>query len=166
MLSAVLAVVSAVVVLVADQFTKYYVSSNFVYGESVEFLKGFMDLQYIHNEGAAWGMLSGYTWVLLSLTVIVMLVLITLLMKYGKNSKLLFWAVSLVVAGGFGNLIDRVFRGGKVVDFLHFEFFPSFPIFNIADISVVVGAGLLILYFIVDTVAERKKIKEQNNGDI
>ena len=87
------------------------------------------------------------------------------MLKYGKNSKLLIWAVSLVVSGGIGNLIDRVFRGGKVVDFLHFEFFPSFPIFNIADIAVVMGAGLLILYFIVDTVKESKKNKEKaQNG--
>ena len=94
-----------------------------------------------------------------------MLVLITFLLKYGKRNKLLIWAVSLVISGGMGNLIDRIFRGGKVVDFLHFEFFPSFPIFNIADIAVVVGAGLLILYFIIDTVKESKNNKEKaQNG--
>ena len=165
MLSSILAIVMGIVILGADQLTKYYISANFVYGESVPFIKGFIDLQFIENSGSAWGMLSGKTWILLTITVIVMLVLINFMLKYGKNSKLLIWAVSLVVSGGIGNLIDRVFRGGKVVDFLHFEFFPSFPIFNIADIAVVMGAGLLILYFIVDTVIEIKKNKEKaQNG--
>ena len=165
MLSSILAIVMGIVILGADQLTKYYISANFVYGESVPFIKGFIDLQFIENSGSAWGMLSGKTWILLTITVIVMLVLITFMLKYGKNNKLLIWAVSLVASGGIGNLIDRVFRGGKVVDFLHFEFFPSFPIFNIADIAVVIGAGLLILYFIVDTVKESKKNKEKaQNG--
>ena len=165
MLSSILAVVSAFLILGADLFTKYYISANFVYGESVPFIKGFIDLQFIENSGSAWGMLRGKTWILLTVTVIVMLVLITFLLKYGKRNKLLIWAVSLVISGGMGNLIDRIFRGGKVVDFLHFEFFPSFPIFNIADISVVVGAGLLILYFIIDTVKESKNNKEKaQNG--
>ena len=85
-------------------------------------------------------------------------VCVFVLIKYRK-SKLLFWAVTLVLSGGIGNMIDRIFRGGNVVDFLHFEFFPQFPIFNIADCAVVLGAGLLILYFLIDTVKERQNGK-------
>ena len=55
------------------------------------------------------------------------------------------------------NMIDRVFRDGNVIDFLHFEFFPSFPVFNVADCAIVVGAGLLILYFLIDSVRESKR---------
>lgn len=157
MVSIILAVLSSLLILGADQYTKYFISSNFTLGEGTDFIKGFIDIQYIHNTGGAWGILSGNTWVLLSLTIIVMLILITLLLKVGMKSKLLFWAVSLIISGGIGNLIDRVFRNGNVVDFLHFEFFPTFPIFNIADIAVVVGAGLLILYFVIDTVKDLKK---------
>lgn len=159
MTSYILALVCGLAVLGADQYTKYLISSTMTLGEKAEFINGFIDITYIHNTGGAWGLLSGYTWVLLSLTVIVMLICITLLLKTGMKSKLLFWAISLVLSGGFGNLIDRIFRGGNVVDFLHFEFYPTFPVFNIADISVVVGAGLLILYFILDTVREYKKAK-------
>ncbi len=167
MLSSVLAIATAMLLLGADQLTKYYISANFIYGKSVPFLKGFIDLLYIENTGSAWGMLSGKTWVLLTVTVIVMLILITFMLKYGRSNKLLFWAVSLVLSGGMGNLIDRIFRDGRVVDFIHLEFFPTFPIFNIADIAVVVGGGLLILYFIIDTVKERKINKEkENNGEI
>ena len=59
-------------------------------------------------------------------------------------------------------MIDRVFRDGKVVDFLHFEFYPTFPVFNVADIGVVVGAGLLILYFVLDTLKDIRKGAAKN----
>lgn len=159
MISYILGLVCAFLVIGADQYTKYLISTNMVLGEGKDFINGIIDIIYIHNTGGAWGMLSGYTWILLSLTVIAMLVCITLLLKSGMKSKLLFWAICLVISGGIGNLIDRIFRGGNVVDFLHFEFWPTFPIFNVADIAVVIGAGLLILYFIIDTVKESKKAK-------
>ena len=157
MLSYILAVVSAVLLLGADQLTKYLVSAGFTLGERREFLNGFIDLTYIHNRGGAWGLLYGHTYILIPITVIVMAVCIILYKKYGKKNKLLFWAIMLVLSGGIGNMIDRVFRDGNVIDFLHFEFFPSFPVFNVADCAIVVGAGLLILYFLIDSVKESKR---------
>ncbi len=161
-LSRILAVITALAVIGIDQYTKYFIDKNFeLWGDPKRFINGIIEIQYIHNPGGAWGILSGYTWVLLVLTVIVMAVLIALLIKLGKNSRLLFWAVCFIISGGIGNIIDRVFRDGKVIDFLHFEFFPTFPTFNVADIAVCVGAGLLILYFIIDTVNDIKA-KKQN----
>ena len=156
MLSYILAVVSAVLLLGADQLTKYLISTRFELEESRVFLKGFIEFLYIHNRGGAWGLLYGKTYILIPITVIVMAVCIILYKKYGKKSKLLFWAIMLVLSGGVGNMIDRVFRDGNVIDFLHFEFFPSFPVFNVADCAIVVGAGLLILYFLIDSVKESK----------
>ena len=162
MISYALALLCGALLLGVDQLTKYYISSNFVLGESHEFLKGFIDLTYIHNRGGAWGMLYGHTYILLPVTIAIMAFCIVFYVKYGKKSRLLLWAISLVMSGGIGNMIDRVFRGGNVVDFLHFEFFPSFPVFNVADCAIVVGAGLLILYFILDAVKEERQ-KKQNN---
>ena len=159
MLSFVSAVITALLALGADQYTKYFIASNFELGEGREFLKGFIDIQYIHNTGGAWGLLSGSTLILLSLTCLIMVFLVIYLVKWGKGSKLLLWAVCLVISGGIGNLIDRVFRDGKVIDFLHFEFYPTFPVFNVADIAVVTGAGLLILYFVLDTIKDMGKAK-------
>lgn len=169
MISYILAFLCGALLLGADQLTKYYISTNFVIGESREFLSGFIDLTYIHNRGGAWGMLYGRTYILIPLTLVIMALCIALYVKFGKKSRLLLWAISLVLSGGIGNIIDRVFRGGNVVDFLHFEFFPSFPVFNVADCAIVVGAGLLILYFILDAVREEKQKKlqkpsEQSNG--
>lgn len=157
MLSYFLAVLTGAAVLVADQLTKYLVATNFALGESRTFLKGFLDLTYIQNRGGAWGMLSGKTYLLLVVTVLVMALCVVFYVKYGKKNKLLLWAITLVLSGGVGNMLDRVFNGGGVVDFLHFSFFPSFPVFNIADCAIVLGAGLLMLYFISDGIRESKK---------
>lgn len=159
MISYILAVVVGIAVLIVDQYTKILVAANFELGQSTEFIKGVIDFTYIHNTGGAWGMLSGYTWFLVSVTLIIMLVCIALLMRYGVKNKLIFWALVLVLAGGVGNMIDRIFRGGEVIDFLHFAFFKSFPVFNIADIAIVIGAGLLMLYFIKGMLDDTKAKK-------
>lgn len=157
MITYILAAITGVIILLADQFTKVYVQNHFEMARSYEFLPGLIDITYIHNDGGAWGMLGGYTWLLLSVTIVVMLVCIALLLKYGAKDKLMFWAIVLVLSGGIGNMIDRIFRDGKVIDFLHFEFLPTFPVFNIADCAIVVGAGLLMLYFFKGIIDEEKQ---------
>ncbi len=158
----IIAIIASFLLLIVDQVTKYFVTVNMTLAtsspmpESIEFIPGLIDFVYIHNKGGAWGMLQGHTWFLLSVTMIVMLICITMLIKYGLKDKLLFWALSLVLTGGLGNMIDRIFRNGNVVDFIHLHFMPDFPIFNIADCCVVIGAGLLILYFVIDLIKEAK----------
>lgn len=160
MVSYILAAVTGLIVLAADQFTKYLVSTNLEIAKSYEILPKFLEkiigITYIHNTGGAWGMLGGYTWLLLSITIVVMLVCIALLLKCGIRDKLMFWSVMLILSGGLGNMIDRIFRDGNVIDFLEFKFI-RFPIFNIADCAIVVGAGLLLLYFFKDMFEENKK---------
>ena len=102
-------------------------------------------------------MLGGYTWLLLSITIVVMLACIALLLNWGLRDKLIFWAAMLVLSGGVGNMIDRIFRGGNVIDFLHFEFWPTFPVFNIADCAICVGAGLIILSSVKTAVDEQRQ---------
>ncbi|MBQ3547031.1 MAG: signal peptidase II [Clostridia bacterium] len=173
MISYILALIVGAVVLAVDQYTKYFIMTNFELGQGTDFIKGIIDIVYIHNKGGAWGILEGHTWGLLAMTVVIMLVCIALLFKWGANNKLIFWAMSLVLFGGIGNLIDRIFRDGNVVDFLHFEFWPTFPVFNVADCAIVIGVALLILYFTVDTVKELKskmsanpiKVAENDNTD-
>lgn len=155
MLSYILAIISGIALLVFDQVSKYIVVKTMPLGSSSEFLPGIIDFWHVHNKGGAWGFLSGYTWILLSITIIVMLICIALLLKHGIKNKLLFWAITLVLSGGIGNMIDRIFNGGSVVDFIHLEFM-DFPVFNIADCAIVIGAGLLVLYFVMDIIKERK----------
>lgn len=162
MITYILAALTGAIVLVADQFSKIYIQNNFEMAKSYEFLPGIIDITYIHNDGGAWGMLGGYTWLLLSVTIVVMLVCMTLLLKYGAKDKLMFWAIILVLSGGVGNMIDRIFRGGNVIDFLHFEFWPTFPVFNVADCAIVIGAGLLMLYFVKGIIDEEKQKRKAN----
>lgn len=156
MISYVLAVIIGVVFLVLDQITKYIVVQNMPLGASSDFIQGFIGFWHINNKGGAWGFLEGYTWILLSVTIIVMIICFSLLLKHGFKNKLLFWAITLVLSGGLGNMIDRIFNGGEVVDFIHLEFM-EFPVFNIADCAIVIGAGLLVLYFVMDIIKERKR---------
>ncbi len=157
-MSFILAGIVAVIFLAADQITKYIVSANMELGQTVGFMDGFLDFTYTLNDGGAWGMLGGYRWLLLASTALIMIFLVFLIIKNKFKSKLLFWAGALIISGGIGNMLDRIFNGGKVVDFLEVKFI-EFPIFNVADCAVVIGAGLLILYFILDTVREEKAKK-------
>ena len=167
MVSFIVAVLGGLAILVIDQLTKYFIISNFSLGQSADFIKGLIDIVYIHNEGAAWGMLSGKTWILVAFTTVAMGFCGYLLWKYGRENKLMLTGLSLVVSGGIGNLIDRIFRNGKVIDFLHFEFWPEFPVFNVADCAIVVGVGFLMLYFVMDTINEYKSKKSglKENAD-
>lgn len=165
MLTYIAALVCGVLIIGFDQITKYIVTVNMELGDYSEFLSGVIEFYYKHNTGGAWSILSDHPWVLLALTVIAMIICIVLLVKSGTKNKLLFWALTLVISGGMGNLIDRIFRDGKVVDFLHFEFWPQFPVFNVADIAVVIGAGLLILYFVIDTINDYKRKKSPAKAD-
>lgn len=156
MLTYILALAVGALVLAADQYTKYFIMNNFELGQGTDFIKGLIDIVYIHNKGGAWGILQGHTWGLLAMTVVIMLVCIALLFKWGTKNKLVFWSMSLILFGGVGNLIDRIFRDGNVVDFLHFEFWPDFPVFNIADCAIVIGVALLMVYFVIDTIRDLK----------
>lgn len=164
MISYILAIFSGFCLLFIDQYTKALVVSNFKISETKEFINNFIDLIYVQNNGGAWNILGGHTWLLITFTALVMVLCVIVLFKYAKN-KLLFWSIILVLFGGIGNMIDRIFRNGLVVDFFHFEFMPDFPVFNIADCGIVIGAGLLILYFVIDTVNEYKAKKDSTDNN-
>lgn len=106
-------------------------------------------------------MLSGKTWLLILLTLLIMAGVIVWMIKKKIKNKLVFTAVCFILAGGLGNMADRIFRGGSVVDFIQFAFWKDFPVFNIADCGVCIGAGLLILYLILDLIKEYRKKEKQ-----
>lgn len=131
-----------------DQLTKWLAVSYLQDGPAVLW-DGVFELRYVENDGVAWGMFGGeaFRWVLVAVTGVLMVGLLTLLMmrKYRRG---LFSSVALIliVAGGVGNLIDRIVNG-YVVDFLYFRLI-DFPVFNVADCFVVVGALMLIVYLL------------------
>ena len=135
----------AAVVLVLDQITKHLVAARMWRGQSIEVLDSFFRLTYVHNEGAAFGLDLGGRW---SFIVVTIVVAAFILFYYWRSERTTAarWALALILGGALGNLADRV-RLGEVVDFLHLSVAGfSWPIFNVADIGVSVGVGLLALH--------------------
>ncbi len=156
MLSYILAGVVAVIAFAADRISKIYISSSMALGDTAPLIPKLFNLYYVHNSGGAWGILAGYTWVLLTLTAVIMIIGLTVLVLKGLKNKWLFWSICLILSGGLGNMYDRIFNSGRVIDFLQFDFWQTFPIFNIADCSIVIGCAVLIVYFILDAINDRK----------
>ena len=140
----------AAVVLVligCDQLLKAWTVSNLALGESTAFLPGLLQLTRVHNYGAAWSSFSGMRWLLVAVTSVIVLAVLVLLLRRVVRHPLGLAACFLIMAGGLGNIIDRV-RLGYVVDMFHFQFWPSYPVFNVADICVVCGAVLGVIYYL------------------
>lgn len=135
-------IIIALVVLF-DQLTKYLVQSNMDLNSTIPLIDGIFHITYIQNYGAAFSILQNKTVFLIIMQLIVIAVILVYLVKKQKNEHwCLLLSVSLIAAGGMGNLIDRAMNG-YVVDFFDFRIWP---IFNVADIAVCVGCGLLVLY--------------------
>lgn len=111
---------------------------------SVPVIKGVFHLTYVENTGAAFGMLQDSTWFLALTNVLVSAVVVYLIWKIKPENRYVKLSLALILGGALGNLIDRVLLG-YVVDFLDFRIWP---VFNIADSCVVVGA-MLLGYFVV-----------------
>ena len=133
--------------LILDQWLKAWVVANLALWETAPFLPGFVELMRVHNFGAAWSSFSGQRWLLLGVTTVLLLAAVYVLVRGIVRHPAGVLAACLVISGGVGNLIDRV-RLGYVVDMFHFEFWPSYPVFNIADICIVSGAVLGALYYL------------------
>ena len=138
--------VLAAALLALDQWLKVWITANLPLGENMPFLPGFVELLTVHNYGAAWSSFSGQRILLLGVTVVIVGAVLFVLVRRIVRHPLGVAACSLVVSGGIGNMIDR-FRVGYVVDMFHFEFWPSYPVFNVADICVVCGAVLGAIYY-------------------
>lgn len=141
-----------------DQWSKYLTVQNISLGETKEFIPGFLSLTHLRNTGAAWSLLEGKMIFFYVITVIVSVVIIYLLIKNYKKSVWYSVGLSFVLAGAIGNFIDRV-RLGYVVDMLQTDFM-NFPIFNVADSTLVVGVICIFIYLILD----EKAAKEGKNG--
>ena len=132
----------AALTVLLDQLTKGAVAHLLVPGDSLPLLPPILSLTYVQNTGAAFGILKGLTWlsILLSLVVAAWIVLELLRSGQGAHAPLRLWALSLVLGGAMGNLIDRVWRG-HVVDFIDVH---VWPVFNVADSAITIGVVLLL----------------------
>ncbi|MFW5988565.1 MAG: signal peptidase II [bacterium] len=134
-----------IIILVIDQITKLLVANNFQLGESRAIINNIFHLTFVKNRGAAFGILAGQQTLFLALTVLIIIALI-IFRYYSNKSIYLDTGITLIIAGGIGNLIDRI-RLGYVIDFLDFRIWP---VFNLADSAVVIGMVFLIYFILKD----------------
>ena len=114
--------------------------------EAIAGIPGVVEFTRVHNYGSAWSSFSGMRWLLIGVTVVLMAVLVTLWAKKIVRHPLGKLSLALILSGGIGNLIDRVVNG-YVVDTFNLTFM-NYPVFNVADISVVAGAIAGAIYYL------------------
>ena len=154
--------VIAVFMITFDQVTKWLVVKNMELGERITIIEDFLYLTSHRNRGAAWGILEGQMWFFYIITVIVIIGIIIYMQKSKGEGVLFKLALSLMLGGAIGNFIDRVLHQ-EVVDFIHtYPFGYNFPIFNIADSSLVIGVGLLIIHMFQEEKKEKRKINAES----
>ncbi|MBR5404976.1 MAG: signal peptidase II [Oscillospiraceae bacterium] len=150
--------------VLADQLIKVWAVNNLMEQGSIPFLKigdfDWMHLTYLENRGAAFSMLSGSRAFLIAFPIVMTAACLYLMHRRGKRHRWLYLSLPLIVAGGIGNLIDRIFRGGAVVDYLDFQL-TKFAVFNFADCCVTVGVIIMIfaILFLENELPDAKKLK-------
>lgn len=134
--------VGAGLVLLLDQITKLAVRRYLLPGESLPILPGIFHLSYVQNPGAAFGILKYQTGFFVGIAALVVVAIVFYAPRVDPG--LLSLALALELGGALGNLIDRL-RFGYVVDFLDFRIWP---VFNVADMAIVIGVGLIFLHLL------------------
>ena len=160
-----ISIAGAAALLALDQWLKLWITANLPLGETLPLWPGVVQLCTVHNYGAAWSSFSGQRWFLLAVTCVIVGAVAVVLTRRIVRHPLGIIACCLILSGGIGNIIDR-FRLGYVVDMFHLEFWPSYPVFNVADICVVIGAVLGAVYYLwLYEKYDMKKPKEKSDGD-
>ena len=149
--------VITVFVMALDQFTKYVVSTRMQIGDEIDVIRDFFAISYTQNPGIAFGMLNSgaFRWLFVAISVVAVLVVLVYMMRTSAANRLLLWSLALLAAGICGNLIDRV-RIGRVIDFFLLHYKDSqFPVFNVADTAISVGAALMAIELFITPQSER-----------
>jgi len=163
----------AAVLITVDRLTKMWVVANVGYRTRISGIRiggtELVDITHIHNDGAAFGILSGMQTLLITITSVFLVAALVVLFSGKVKCRWIMTSISLIIAGGVGNLIDRVAQG-YVVDFIELRFI-NFAIFNFADICAVVGAFLLLFVVVIDEIKtfKARKSDEQltiDNGQL
>jgi signal peptidase II len=150
----------SVVVLVLDQLSKWYIDHTMTLHQSRTVIEHFFNISYVHNPGAAFGMLADSAIRVPLLSGVALLASAIILWIFGRlayDQRLQRWGLSLVFSGAIGNLIDRL-RLGVVIDFIDVHWYQHhWPAFNVADSAITIGVGLLLLDFWRE---ERQRLKQ------
>lgn len=150
---------SVVILLAADQLIKYFVDIKLKGNPPFVVIKNILQFNYLENDGAMMGFMSGKTEMMTVFAVICVVALLVVVLSGKVKDYFDYWCFILMITGGLGNLIDRVFRG-YVIDYIE-VLFVDFYIFNFADCLITVAAFVLIFYQIYLIYKESKHKKQQ-----
>ncbi len=146
----ILYIVTFLVVVLGDQLSKILVSSSMILGQSVTIIDNFFYYTYSHNKGAAWGMFPGHVEFFILIALIALAAMAYYFYKTKDYEVLTRFGIVLTFSGAVGNIIDRISLG-YVRDFIDFIILGyDFPVFNIADMAIVIGVGLIIVEIIFE----------------
>lgn len=164
-----LSAIIAIAVVLLDQISKHYVCLYLKPVGNVALIDGILDLTYVENTGAAFGILSDNRVVFMVASVIIIALLGYIVAEFHGQSKLFDVCLGLIVGGGIGNMVDRAFLG-YVIDFIDFCAFDFWIwVFNIADSAVVVGCILAVIFVLFDkkaaTIGKSKETAQSENTD-
>ncbi len=155
-------IILSILLVAADQITKLLVVKNIPVNDSIELIPDFFSLSHVRNTGAAFGMLSNQRWIFMVFTAIVIICAVVALCSGRVKNGWGIFSLSLVIGGGIGNMIDRIYLG-EVVDFFAFNFWGyQFAVFNVADIFVCCGTIILALYIFFSSDFDSNKKKEES----
>lgn len=146
----------------ADQLIKYIVTEKLRDGAPLVLIPHVLQLHYTENDGAMMGLLQGKTTLMAVLALAVFAVLLYLVFSKKIRFGLVYCCLAGILAGGLGNLLDRIFRG-FVVDYIE-VLFVKFYIFNFADCLITVGAFLIIFYELYELIRDSRRKKEEAHG--
>jgi signal peptidase II len=136
----------AVFLVAGDQVIKLLVENNIGLYDTIEVVKGALQIVYVQNRGAAFSVLENMTGLLALVSVLFCAWVVYYFVRRRPESKLLCTALTLMFSGAAGNAVDRIVRG-YVVDYIKLSFL-SFPVFNLADVAITAGAVLLVIYIL------------------
>lgn len=148
------------IVLIIDQIVKLLINNKMALYQQIKIIPKFFTIYYVKNTGAAFSILEDSTILLTIISVIFIVILDRMIKKEKTFTKLSAISLGMIMGGIFGNLIDRIIHHA-VIDYLSFQIFKyEFPVFNIADIGITVGVGLLIISMIIERKQDvRRNIK-------
>lgn len=139
----------------ADQIIKIIVMGTMGINSSISVIDNFFSLTYVENDGAAWSIFGGNRIFLIIISIIALILIYLYFFKNQNLTKFELINYSILIGGIFGNLLDRI-KFGKVIDYLDFQIFGyGFPVFNFADICIVISVILLLIY----SIANRNEYK-------
>ncbi len=149
--------ISSIILIVIDIVIKLIISNNLILNQSISVINNFFYITYVKNTGVAWSILSGKINLIIVITLAIIMLLIIYIFNKKSYSVLEIISYSMLLSGSIGNLIDRIIYG-YVIDYLDFNILGyDYPIFNFADICIVIGIVLILIFGGKDGISSRNK---------